>query len=97
MATISGAALSRRNLECFCGPAYVVFEAGGHGEFALGAIQAGMDLQYGKRTVLFAREGFGEMDATSGTGSAEFGDDGTAGIELSFHNGEDAILRAVHA
>ena len=79
-----------------CGPAYILFETGGHGEFAFGAVQGGMDLQYGKRTVFFTWEGFDEMDETSGSGSAELDDDGTVEIELSFHNGDDAVLKAVH-
>ena len=54
-----------------------------------------MDLQYGKRTVFFTWEGFDEMDETSGSGSAELEDDGTVEIELSFHNGDDAVLKAI--
>jgi hypothetical protein len=78
-----------------CRPAYVHFETGGHGEFAFGAVQGGMNLRCGKRSVFFTRNGFDEMDETSGSGSAELDDDGTIEIELSFHNGGDAVLNAV--
>ena len=78
-----------------CGPAFVLFETGGHSEFAFGAVQGGMDLQYGKRTVFFTWEGFDEMDETPGAGSSELGDAGTLEIELSFDNGDDAVLKAV--
>ncbi|HEV2675660.1 MAG TPA: hypothetical protein VGV37_14040 [Aliidongia sp.] len=64
-----------------CGPAYIFFETGGRGEFAFGALQSGMALQYGKRTLFFAWEGFDEMDDTSGSGSAELHDEGTIEIE----------------
>ena len=74
-----------------CEPAYILFETGDHGEFAFGAVQGGMDRQYGKRTMFFTWRGFDEMDETSGSGSAELEDDGTIEIELSIH-GEDAVL-----
>ena len=45
------AGLWDRDFLDLCGPAYILFETGGHGEFAFGAVQGGMDLQYGKRTV----------------------------------------------
>jgi hypothetical protein len=77
------------------GPAYILFETDGHGEFAFGAVQGGMELQYGKRTVFFTWVGFDEMDEASGSGSAELDDDGTIEVELSFHNGDDAVLKAV--
>jgi len=35
------------------------------------------------------------MDETSGSGSAELEDNGTVEIELSFHNGDEAVLKAV--
>jgi hypothetical protein len=87
--------LWERDFLDLCGPAYILFATGGHGEFAFGAVQGSVDLEYGKRTVFFTWEGFDEMDETSGSGSAELEDDGTVDIELSFHNGNVAVLKAL--
>jgi hypothetical protein len=76
------------------GPAAIVFEADGHGEFAFGCIQASMDLEYARTIVFFRWAGFDEGDEVAGSGSAELNDDGTLEIELSFDNGDDALLTA---
>lgn len=52
-------------------------------------------MTYGNRTMFFTWDGFNEMDETSGSGPAELKDDGTVEIELSFHNGDDAVLKAI--
>ena len=39
-------------------PAYILFEADGHGEVAFGALNAGLDLEYGKSIVFFTWAGF---------------------------------------
>jgi hypothetical protein len=44
--------------------------------------------------VFFTWVGFDEGGDINGSGSAELQDDGTVEIELSFHNGDDAILKA---
>jgi hypothetical protein len=75
-------------------PAYMTIGKNGRGEFAFGAVNATMELAYGHRTVFFDWTGFDEGDEICGSGSAELEDDGTAEIVLSFHNGDDAILRA---
>ena len=78
-------------------PAHITFNKNGRGEFAFGALDATMELEYARRTVFFTWAGFDEGDEISGTGSADLDDDGTIGIELSFHNGDDAVLKARRA
>lgn len=52
--------------------------------------------EYAPRIVLFNWTGFDEGDEVSGSGSAELteDDDTILEIELSFHNGDDAVLKA---
>jgi len=78
-------------------PAYIAFEEDGRGEFAFGAVKGGMDLEYSQRTIFFTWAGFDEMDEVSGSGSAELHDEGTLEIEISFHLGDDATLKACRA
>ena len=78
-------------------PAMMVICADGHGEIAFGAMQAGLDLAYGHSDVAFTWAGFDEMDQVSGSGSAELLEDGTLEIELDYHHGDEAILRAERA
>ena len=78
-------------------PAHVTFEAGGHGEMAFGCVDVGLDCEHSERTVFFTFAGFDEMDEISGAGSAEIGDDGTLDIEIRFHLGDDAELKARRA
>jgi len=78
-------------------PAFVTFKRNGRGEFAFGAVHATMELEYAERIVFFTWTGFDEGDEVSGTGSAELDDHGTVEIELSFHNGDDAVFRARRA
>ena len=75
-------------------PAYMTFKKNGRGEFAFGAVDATMEIGYGQRIVFFNWTGFHEGDQICGSGSAELEDDGTIEIELSFHNGNDAVLKA---
>jgi hypothetical protein len=78
-------------------PAYMIFNEDGRGEFAFGAVNATMELEYARRMVFFNWAGFDEGDEVTGSGSAELDDDGTAEIELSFHDGDDAVLKAHRA
>ena len=78
-------------------PAYMIFSKNGRGEFAFGAINATMELEYANRTIFFTWVGFDEGDEMTGSGSAELDDKGTVEIELSFHNGDDAVLKARRA
>ena len=75
-------------------PAYMTFAKNGRGEFAFGVVNATTELAYGQRIVFFNWTGFDEGDEICGSGSAELEDDATIEIELSFHNGDDAILKA---
>ncbi|MGB8364166.1 MAG: hypothetical protein ACLQUZ_13260 [Rhizomicrobium sp.] len=75
-------------------PANITFNKNGRGEFAFGVVNATMELEYAKRIVFFTWTGFDEGGEISGSGSAELDDDGTIEIEISFHNGDDAVLKA---
>jgi hypothetical protein len=75
-------------------PAMMVIGADGHGEIAFGALQAGLDLAYGRSDVAFTFIGSDEMDEVRGSGSAELLEDGTLEIEMDFDYGDDALLRA---
>jgi hypothetical protein len=74
-------------------PAHITFDKDGRGEFAFGAVQGGMELEYAPSTIFFTWAGFDEMDEVSGVGSAELHDDGTLEIDLSFHLGDEAVLK----
>jgi hypothetical protein len=76
------------------GPATMTIEADGHGELAYGAMQAGLDLEYSRTVVFFTWNGSDEGDEVKGTGSAELNDDGTIEIEIAYHLGDEAILKA---
>ena len=58
-----------------CGPATIVVGADGRGEIAYGAMQAGLDIDYGADEIGFTWCGFDEMDEVQGSGSAELQDD----------------------
>jgi hypothetical protein len=75
-------------------PAYMEFRDDGWGEFAFGAMQATMQLEYAPRIIFFNWTGFDEGDEITGSGSADLKDNGTVEIELNFHNGDDAVLKA---
>jgi hypothetical protein len=75
-------------------PAYITFGKDSAGEFAFGVVNARLDVEYGQSVVFFTWIGFDEGDEVTGSGSAELQDDGTIEIELSFHNGDEAILNA---
>ena len=78
-------------------PAYITFDKDGRGEFAFGALNATMELECARRTIFFTWAGFDEGDEIIGTGSADLDDDGTIEIELSFHDGDDAVFKARRA
>lgn len=75
-------------------PAYIALDADGRGEFIVGGVQGGLDLEYAKSLVFFTWQGFDEMEETSGDGSAELDDNGDLEIEIRFHHGDEAILKA---
>lgn len=76
-------------------PASMTIREDGHGEIAFGALQAGLDVEYGTDIIFFTREGFDEMDEVRGAGSAELRDDGTVEIEFAYRLGDEATLKAV--
>lgn len=75
-------------------PAMLVINEDGRGEIAFGAMQAGLDLEYGRSIVYFTWAGFDEMEEVNGTGSAELLEDGTLEIEFAYHLGDEAVLKA---
>lgn len=75
-------------------PAYIRFDADGNGEFKFICVAGSMDCGFGHRSADFTWIGFDEMDQTCGSGDAELGDDGILTIEIAFHNGDDAPLKA---
>lgn len=78
-------------------PAMLIIGDDGHGEIAFGAMQGGLDLEYGSTMVFFTWAGFDEMDEVAGTGSAELLDDGSLEIEFQRHLGDETVLKAVPA
>lgn len=75
-------------------PAYIAFEDNGQGEFAFGCVNGGLDCEYSRRIIFFTWQGFDEMDEVSGDGSAELEDNGSLDIEINFHHGDKANLKA---
>jgi len=76
-----------------CGPATLTSTAQG-GEIAFGAMEATLYVVYAQDSVDFRWHGADEGDEVKGDGSAELLDDGTLEIELSYDNGDVAILKA---
>ena len=72
----------------------MTIQADGHGEIAYGAMQASLDLEYGRTIVFFTWEGFDEMTEVRRTGSAELLDHGSIEIEFAYHLGDEAVLKA---
>jgi len=75
----------------------LVIQDDGRGRIACGAMQAGLDLAYGRSSVFFTWAGFDEMDEVGGSGSAELLDDGSLEIEFADHLGDEAVLKAERA
>ena len=80
-----------------CGPAMLTIRDDGWGEIAFGALQASLDLEYGREFIGFTFEGFDEGDEIRGDGSAELMDDGSIEIEFAIHRGDEAVLKAKRA
>jgi hypothetical protein len=75
-------------------PAYIRFDEGGHGEMAFGALQAGLECETAVSIIFFSFEGSDEMDPVLGTGTAKLAEDGTLEVEVSYHHGDEAQLKA---
>lgn len=78
-----------------CGPATLVIRARGDGQIAFGALQASLDVDYGPDEIGFTWTGCDELDEVTGAGSAELQDDDSLQIEFEYHNGDEAVLKAV--
>lgn len=76
------------------GPAAIDIGANGQGEIAFGAMQATLEIEYGRSSIAFEWTGFDEMDEVSGKGTAELLDDGSIEIEFEYHNGDEAVFKA---
>lgn len=77
------------------GPATIAFDGHGRGEITVGALTAALRLEYAHTTVFFRWHGSDDMTEVTGEGSAELQDDGAIEIEFAYHDGDDAILKAV--
>lgn len=77
-----------------CGPATIVIRANGRGEIAFGALEAALDIEYGRWSIGFKWNGSDELDQVEGDGSAELLDDGSIEIEFAYRNGDEAVLKA---
>ncbi len=75
-------------------PAHILFEDNGHGEFIFGCVNGGLYCEYSRRMIYFTWQGCDEMDDVSGDGTAELEDDGSLEIEIRFHLGDEATLKA---
>ena len=75
-------------------PASIDIGASGVGELVFGVVTASFDLSYSRTIVFFTFEGCDEDNEVTGSGSAELLEDGTIEIEISFHHGDDATLKA---
>lgn len=76
------------------GPATIIIGDDGYGQLSIGCLDATLRLEYGQSIVFFRLEGCDEGTEMTGSGSAELGDDGSLEIEISFDNGDDALLTA---
>ncbi len=75
-------------------PAHITFDGNGRGEFAFGAVNGGLDCEYSRRVIFFTWQGFDELDEVGGDGSAELNDDGSLDVEIRFHHGDEALMKA---
>ena len=75
------------------GPAYIQIDDAG-GEIAFGAVQIGLDCEYGQSSIWFTFHGFDEMTEISGDGDAELADDGTLTGEIRFNQGDETSFTA---
>ena len=75
-------------------PAYIRFDADGGGEFKFICVAGSMACGFSRSGADFTWQGFDEMDEASGSGDAEIDDHGVLTIEISFHNGDEAVLKA---
>lgn len=77
------------------GPDHLLVGPNGDGEIAFGALEASLDVDYGPDEIGFTWAGSDDTDEVSGSGSAELQDDGSLTIEFEYHDGDEAVLKAV--
>lgn len=76
-------------------PATMTIPTTGLGEFRFGVVTCATDIRFaGPDDIAFTFAGSDEGDEVGGSGFAELGEDGVLEIELSFHLGDDAVLKA---
>jgi hypothetical protein len=75
------------------GPATLTITAQG-GDIALGALEAGLEVEYARDSIGFRWAGCEEGDEVEGEGTAELLADGTLEIEFAYDNGDEALLKA---
>ena len=73
-------------------PACLPIGRDGWAEFAFGCLTAGGQIEASRTIVFFRWSGCDEGEEVCGGGSAELQEDGTIEMELSFDNGDNAIL-----
>jgi hypothetical protein len=76
-----------------CGPATLTITARG-GEIAFGAMEASLHVAYARDSIDFHWYGSDEGDQVEGEGTAELLDDGSLEIQFSYHDGDEAVLKA---
>jgi len=75
-------------------PATMTITEQGHGDIAFGALQAGLNLEYGRTIIFFKWRGFDEMDEVTGGGDAELLEANLIEITFEYDNGDTAIFKA---
>lgn len=76
------------------GPATLTIGPNGDGEIAFGALEASLEIGSGRSIVFFNWDGADDMTPVTGEGSAELMDNGSLEITFSYHNGDEATLKA---
>lgn len=76
------------------GPAYILFDDAGGGEFAFGCVTGSLHGAADADDVDFAWDGNDEMDEVCGDGSAELQPDGSLQGEIRFHSGDEIVFTA---
>ena len=76
------------------GPARVAFDGSEHGGTTIGARTTSLRLEYTRTTVFFRWHGSDDMTEVTGEGSAEHRNDRAVEVELIYHDGDEAILKA---
>ena len=91
---ITGMELWNSDVIDLLGPGFIRFDADGGGEFVFGAVQAGLDCEFGAESAYVTWEGSDEMDPARGDGDAQIEEDGSVSGEIRFHRGDDSAFTA---